>query len=194
MSTMTRLVLLSATILALAAPPATAASITFTAPGLVNGPFDLVVRAENLFAGRDPTDLLIAYGFNVTVSDPAVLAVTGATSGPLFDAATTAPGTGVFAAAFGQNGFGIEPGAAEPVILVTLHVNVLQPGPASIQITSDLANLFQGLQYLHEPLHEPIAGAVHVEAVAAVPEPATLVLVGCGTLAAAWRRRFRPNR
>jgi hypothetical protein len=186
---------LAAAALAIAPVPASAALITFTAPTIVSGPFDVVVRAQNLFDGRDPlTDLVISYGFNVAVSNPAVLSFTGATSGPLFDAATTQPGTNVFGAAFGQNGFGIEPGAAEPVTLATLHLETLGAGSSNIVISANLANLFHGLQYLNEPLQEPIAGTVAVQA---VPEPATIVMVACGALAAMRRRgatAFRKRR
>ena len=92
---MKRFILAAVAILAASGSPAAAATITFTAPAVVSGPFDVLVRAQNLFAGRDPaTDILISYGFNVGVT-PGVLSFLGATSGPLFDKATTEPGTNV---------------------------------------------------------------------------------------------------
>ena len=60
---------------------------------------------------------IISYGFGVSVSDPSVLAFVGATSGPLFDTATTAPGAGVFGAA---SGFGIFDPVTEPLLIATL--------------------------------------------------------------------------
>jgi hypothetical protein len=181
--------------LAIFGSPAAAATINFSTPGVVSGgPFDVTITATDVFDGRDPiTDLLLSFGFNVGVSNPSVVSFVGATAGPLFDAVTTQPGTMVFASAFGQNGFGIEPGVAEPLILATLHFAALAPGTASILITSDLANLFQGLQFLNQPFAESIAGevAVTVGGTQPVPEPTTLLLSGLGLLSLAARRRLR---
>src|SRR4051794_16393390 len=104
---MKTVVLLTAAMLALCGSRAAAATISLSSPGVVAGPFDVLVRAQNLFAGRDlSTDLAISFGFTVTTSAPATVSFAGATSGPLFDSATSQPGTTVFAAAFGQHGFG----------------------------------------------------------------------------------------
>jgi PEP-CTERM motif len=170
---------------------ASAATITFDSPSVVSGgSFDVVVEASDLFAGRDPkTDGILGFGFNVDVSDPAKLAFTGATSGPLFDAVTTQPGTDVFAAA---SGLAIFSGTPEPIVLATLHFNVLAPGTSNILITSDLSNLFQGLQYFNEPFAEAIAGTLPVTAAATtVPEPTTLLLSGIGLIGMASLRRLR---
>jgi len=177
---MKRLIVLAAAMLIGVAHVTSASTIAFTAPTAVSGAFDVVVQARDLFVGRDATtDLLIAYGFNVTVSDSAILQFVGATSGALFDPATTEPGTNVFAAAFGQNGFGIEPGIAEPVTLAVLHFTALGPGPASILVTSDVSNPFQGLQYFNAPFQESIVGTVSVTT---LPEPATILLMSVGLL------------
>ena len=187
---MKRLAILTAAMLAALAAPAAAASISLSGPAVVSGSFDVQVTATDLFDGRDPSDLIISYGFNVAVTDSAVLSFLGATSGPLFDPATSGPGTMVFGAAFGQHGFGIEPGAAEPLLLATLHFTATGSGPASILVSSDLNNLFQGLQFFNDPFQESIAGSLAVRASAptAVPEPATLGMVAAG-LAAAFKRR-----
>jgi hypothetical protein len=136
--------------------PVPAATVFFTAPAAANGAFDVVVQAKNLFAGRDPSsDGIISYGFNVAVGNPLLLTFNGADSGPLFDPATTQPGTGVFGAA---SGFGIFPPVAEPLVLATLHFTRTGAGTVNIVISSDLSNLFQGLQFLNAPFAESIAG------------------------------------
>jgi hypothetical protein len=190
MKRLAHLMLLTA-MLAIFGSPAAAATITFTTPGAVSGPFDVTISAQDVFAGRDPSDLLISFGFNVAVSDPSVVSFLGATSGPLFDAVTSQPGTMVFASAFGQNGFGIEPGVTEPLVLATLHFAAIGAGAANILITSDLASLFQGLQFLNEPSAESIAAELPVTVATPVPEPTTLLLSGIGLLGLAARRCLR---
>jgi PEP-CTERM motif len=182
---------LPALLAVLSALPINAATVSVVAPTTVTGPsFDVIVEAQNLFANRTPNDVVISYGFNVAVTNPAIFAFTGTTSGPFFDAATTEPGTGVFGAGVGQNGFGIEPGAPEPVTLATLHFEVLMPGSTNIVISSDLSNLFQGLQFLNAPFQESIAGSALVSATNS-PEPATLLVCGLGLVGLALFRRRR---
>jgi hypothetical protein len=188
---MRRFILLAAAMLMTSASAASAATISFTAPSVVSGTFDVVVQAENVFGGRDElTDAVIGYGFDVAVSNPLVLSFLGATSGPLFDPPTPEPGTDVFGAA---SGFAIFPPVSEPLLLATLHFKTTGTGPSSITISSDLSNFFQGLQFLNDPIQESISTRIAVTAVAptAVPEPATLVLSSIGLIGMVSRRRKR---
>jgi hypothetical protein len=182
-----RLILLGAVTLATLGLPAPAATIFFTAPPVATGTFDVIVQAQDLFAGRTITppelaDGIVGFGFNVGV-DPLLLTFDSADSGPLFDPATTAPGIDVLAAAAG---FGIFDPVAEPLILATLHFTRIGSGPADIVISSDLSNSLQGLNFLNEPFAESIAGTVTV---ADVPEPATLAIAGVVLLALGILRR-----
>jgi hypothetical protein len=183
-----KLILFGAAMLATFGLPAPAATISFSAPGTANGAFDVVVQAQNLFASRDPlTDGIISYGFNVDPGNPLLLTFNGATSGPLFDPATTGPGTNVFGAA---SGFGIFAPVNEPLTLATLHFTRVGAGVAHITISSDLSNPFQGIQFVNAPFAESIAGTVNV-AGTSVPEPATSVVgaIGLTVLGIKWRLR-----
>lgn len=167
--------LLCAAMMCIFGARASAVTVFVSGPSVASAAFDVTVEATGLFDGRDTTtDGIISYGFDIAIDNPSVISFLGATAGPSFDAATTEPGTDVFGAA---SGLAILPGEPEPLILATLHFNVIGSGPAVITISSDLSNLFQGLQYINEPFAEPIAGTVPLEA---VPETATLLFAAAG--------------
>jgi hypothetical protein len=170
------------------ATPALASTISLGVNSPVNagGAFDVVVQASDVFAGRAIDDVLVAFGFNVTIGDPGLFQFVGATVGPLF--APLALGTPMVAG-FAQNPLGIAPGDfAGPLTLATLHFNALGAGGASIGVTWDSNDLNQGLVYIDLPFGA-IAASTDVRAVAAVPEPSTMVLVGVPAIVALKRKR-----
>src|SRR5262249_20813258 len=103
-----------------------------------------------------------------------------------FDPVSGEPGTDVFAAA---SGLGIFAPVTEPLILAILHFNRTNPGAANILITSDLSNVFQGLQFFNAPFAESIAGSLPIADAATVPEPFTMAIAGLGLLALGMARR-----
>ena len=191
---MKRLLLLAATCVAAVTytTPASAATITLTSPGVVNGAFDVLVEATDLFDGHNsPDNTLLWAAFDVNVSVPGVLSYLGATTGPLFEPNNASFGPDVYAQALALTG--IPMGTPEPLLLATLHFTVIGVGPASIFITGDPSDGVQGLQFLNDLVGAPIEASTSVRAVAPVPEPATLVLSGIGLIAMASLRRLRRN-
>jgi hypothetical protein len=190
---MNKLIVAAVAVLVFAARGVSASSISVASPSVVTGNFDVSVRAADLFAGRDAaTDVMFAFGFNVTVSSPGILSFVGATAGPLFEAASSEPGTDVFAQALG---LGIDASALEPLLLATLHFFVTAPGRTDVILTSDLTSPFGGLQFFNGPFEESITGSVSLTAVSgsatAVPEPTAILLMAGGLLGIAVHMRRR---
>ncbi len=161
---------------AFGAAPALAGSITLdvASPVAVGSPFDVTVNVNDVFNGRALGDVLVGFGFDVTVGNPAVFQYVDAIVGPLF--LPLALGTPAVAG-IAQNPSGIAPGDfAGALPLATLHFNALQAGSTTIGVTWNSADLNQGLVYLDLPVG-PISSSTDVRAVAAVPEPSTFVLV-----------------
>jgi hypothetical protein len=172
------------------AVPARAATISLVAasPVSVGSSFDVTVQVTDVFAGRAPDDVVVGFGFDVTVSNPAAFQFVDASAGPLFVALNLGE---PMVAAFAANPLGIGPGDfSGPLTLATLHFNALQAGSTTIGVTWDQTDLNQGLVFLNVP-YGPIAGSTNVRAVTAVPEPATLglVLVPAAVLPRRGRRR-----
>ena len=175
---------------ALGATPARASTITLgvTSPVNAGSPFDVVVRASDVFVGRAPDDVVVGFGFDVTIGDPGLFQFTGATTGPLF--APLSLGTPMVAA-FALNPLGIGPGDfSGPLTLATLHFSALRGGTGAIGVTWNSADLNQGLVYLDLPVGA-ISASASVTAAAVVPEPATLVLVWAPAAALLRRRLWR---
>ena len=136
--------------------------------------FNVTVQVTNVFQNRALDDVLVAFGFDVTIGDPGIFQFVGATVGPLF--APLALGTPMVAG-FALNPFGIGPGDFSGALtLATLHFNALRGGGSSIGVTWDSSDLNQGLVYLDLPFG-PISASTNVQSVASVPEPSTMLLV-----------------
>lgn len=183
-----RMVAVVILICALGATPALGSTISLGVASPVNagGTFDVVVQASDVFAGRALDDVLVAFGFNVTIGDPGLFQFVSATVGPLFSPlALGVP----MVAGFALNPLGIAPGDfSGPLTLATLHFNALHTGGSSIGVMWDSSDLNQGLVYLDLPFG-PISASTDVRAVAAVPEPSTMVLVLAPAIAALRRAR-----
>jgi hypothetical protein len=163
-------------------------SLIVTPPVTVGKPFDAAVQATDVFAGRDPLDALLAYGFNVTVGDTSIVQYLGETPGPLFDDLLL--GTPMVSGT-AKSLLGLGPGDfIEPLTLAILHFNALRIGTTNIGVTWDSSDLNQGLVYLDLP-YGPIDASTRVTA---TPEPATMLLVApaLGLLSAVRRRKRRP--
>jgi hypothetical protein len=159
--------------LALLAPAAHALIVTLTpssttvAPG---GGFTVEVVASQVFDGLDPAAEVLAFGFDVAVSDPARAVFTGASVGTGFDDdSAVLPETDVAGSAL--------PGlTADPIVLATLSFQAGLPGVVQLGIVSTPADSNEGLTYfLAEP--RALAGSVTVTV---VPEPSTSLLLGAG--------------
>jgi hypothetical protein len=164
-----------ALVVTLAPSPAT------VAPGET---FTVEVIASQLFDGLDPTDELLAFGFDVTVSNPSAVSLTGAAVGAGFDDdSALLPDTDVAGSAF--------PGlTADPIVLATLSFQAGEPGVVQLGIASTPSDLNEGLRYFLAG-QQPLAGSV---AVTVVPEPSMALLLGSGAallIAVGTRRRSR---
>jgi hypothetical protein len=174
-----------------AALPAQAStiSLSLTSPVTAGSTFNVLVQVNDLFSGRPLDDTLLAYGFNVGVSNSSVFHYLGETPGPLFDDLKFSGGNPMVAG-IATSPFGVGPSDfSGPLTLATLHFSALTSGATSISVTSDKSDLNQGLVFFDLP-YGSINGAISVTA---VPEPSTILLLApvLGTLFILRRRDFR---
>ena len=183
-----RIICLLSFALAATAVPAEASSISLALIGPVSpgSSLDIAVQANDVFAGRAPDDVLLGYGFNVTIGNASVVQYLSETAGPLFDDLGLASPA---AAGIATNILGVSPGDfVGPLTLATLHFKTIGSGTSNIGVTWDASDLNQGLVYLGLP-YGAIEASTSVTAAAAVPEPATVIMLTSGLVALAGARR-----
>jgi len=158
--------------------PGSGATIGLVFPSQVpNGnTFDVGVQLSGIFDGR-PTDTLIAFGFNFNYDPTALSLISGgadATNG--FDASNLqADPPQIIGISFG----GFTSGTPEPLLLATLTLQALKPGPANFSLTSDPLDLNTGIVFDNLPFGEiNVNGSVNV-----VPEPDAVWLIALGLVA-----------
>ncbi|MGC4080874.1 MAG: hypothetical protein QM736_01825 [Vicinamibacterales bacterium] len=130
---------------ALSVTPVRASTISFDvlSPVAAGSSFDVGVLVNDVFDGRSPTDVLVAFGFDVTVGDDTVFHYDGAdVNSSLFDQLFL----GIpMVSGFAQNPLGIGPGDfTEPLLLATLHFSALKAGNTTIGVTWDSTDLQSG--------------------------------------------------
>jgi hypothetical protein len=163
--------------LAIAVPVhASTISLLTTSPVQSGSAFDVIVQVSDLFSGRDPSDLLVGFGFNLAIGNPSIFQFLGSTVGSLFFDLSAFPG-GPTVAAIASNPAGIGPGDfIGPLTLATLHFKSLLAGASSIGVTADLSDPNQGLIYAFLP-YGGLTSSTNVTSVAStVGEPSTLLL------------------
>ena len=148
-------------------------SLAMDFPTVIQQDFDVRVQVTDVFAGRDPGDALLAYGFNVTVGSGLVTYV-GEDAGPLFTDFSASFGGNPAVAGISNSILGLSSGDfAEPLTLAILHFTANGLGATSIGVTYDPGDLNQGLFYLNSI--EPISASRQIDV---TPEPATFALAG----------------
>ena len=166
------ILVLSALVLCLSVSQASALPMTFTLsdshiePGEI---FSIEVWANDVF-DTYPGDEVLAFGFDVTNSDPSIVSFDSASVGPLFnDDSAFFPNTDVAGSVF--------PGILDNSIhLATLDYTALGLGSVALGISSEITDFNEGLVYF-------MAGNIDITSslnVNVVPEPSTYLLFAFG--------------
>lgn len=158
-------------------------SSTTLLPGEI---FTMDVIVNDVFDGLDAFEEVLAFGFDVFISDSSLVGFTGATvTSPFLDDLASFPNTDVAGSVF--PGIPNDP-ANNTIQLATITYEALAVGNPSLGITSDTSDSNEGLIYF-------LAGNVDITAIANVdiiPEPGSVLLFGIGLLTiAVVKRKFR---
>lgn len=175
--------------LTLAPVPAATVSLVFstTNPG-AGDTFTVDVTVTSVFALRPPGDLLLAFGFDPFISNPAAVVFESATVDSLFNNDSGAfPDTAVSGSALLASG-----DFTAPLTLATLQFRALSIGPVSVGITSNLLDPNEGLIFLENvvaPGAEDLTSSTELNVV--VPEPATPWLLSAFGVVAVLARKWK---
>lgn len=157
-----------------------------TTPLLPGETFTMDVIANDVFDGLDALEEVLAFGFDVFISDPSLVGFTGATvASPFADDSAFFPDTDVAGLVFP----GIPNNPANNTIqLATVTYEALAVGGLSLGIISDISDMNEGLIYFLAS-NADITARANVEV---VPEPGSVLLLGIGLIAIAGvKRKFR---
>lgn len=144
--------------------------------------FNVDVIAKDVFSGLDPLEEVLAFGFDIFISDTSIVNLWGVeVAAPFDDKSGLLPNTDVAGSVF--------PGIAndstnDTILLATLRFLVLSKGEVSLGITSDLTDINEGLIFSLDGSKD-ISSSI----VVSIPEPNALLLIGIGLAGLGYTRR-----
>jgi hypothetical protein len=140
----------------------------------VGDTFDMDVVINDAFTGKGPLEEILAFGFDVTISDPSIVSLIGVSVAiPFDDDSAFFENTDVAGSVF--PGIPNE-GSNNTLPLATVTFQAMMSGTVSVGIASDLSDINEGLVYSLDPPADITASA----GVAVVPLPTSIWLIGSG--------------